>query len=182
MSQENERCPQCDSDKKGKRIVSCAAGPAHPWHKSPPQPAPDVAVKIARLLTNEAEYGSRTVAYHCEVTRKTDIIRAELAKIPAPSAAVTAEDVYDNFEAELRERSQGYWPTGRGFSRSTICELMRVYARSAQPDAQKLAQLLSDVQEEFRLIRMKDTDAVYDPTLKLRIQLALAALLGKEPR
>jgi hypothetical protein len=40
--------------------------------------------------------------------------------------------------------------------------------------AEQLRSVLADAQEELHLIRTKDTDAVYDPTLRSRIVVALA--------
>lgn len=42
-----------------------------------------------------------------------------------------------------------------------------------------LYHLLEDALEELRLIRMKDTDAVYDPTLRTRISAGLARARGE---
>ncbi len=40
-------------------------------------------------------------------------------------------------------------------------------------------QCLKDAREELHLIRMKDTNAVYDPTVRIRIDIALAKAEGK---
>ena len=45
--------------------------------------------------------------------------------------------------------------------------------------APELYEVLEAAQEELRLIRMKDTDAVYDPTLKVRMSAALAKARGE---
>ena len=45
--------------------------------------------------------------------------------------------------------------------------------------APELYESLEGAQEELRLIRMKDCDAVYDPTIRVRIQLALAKARGE---
>lgn len=51
-----------------------------------------------------------------------------------------------------------------------------IEAACSQPVAPgPLLELLRDAQEELRLIRMKDSPAVYDPTLRSRIAAALAA-------
>lgn len=38
---------------------------------------------------------------------------------------------------------------------------------------QELLKCLKDAREELRLIRMKDTNAVYDPTLRIRMDLTI---------
>ena len=43
-----------------------------------------------------------------------------------------------------------------------------------------LVELLAEAQEEMRLIRLKDSNAVYDPTLRIRIDAAIAAARGNE--
>ncbi len=47
--------------------------------------------------------------------------------------------------------------------------------------APEMYEALNDAQEELRLIRMKDTNAVYDPTVRIRIEIALAKAEGKQP-
>ena len=44
--------------------------------------------------------------------------------------------------------------------------------------APELYEALKAAQEELRLIRMKDTDAVYDPSLRTRITMALSLAKG----
>jgi hypothetical protein len=39
---------------------------------------------------------------------------------------------------------------------------------------EEMHEALKGAQEELRLIRMKDTNAVYDPTIRIRIDAALA--------
>ena len=40
--------------------------------------------------------------------------------------------------------------------------------------APELLKVLKEAREELRLIRMKDTDACYDPTLRIRMDLVIA--------
>jgi len=51
--------------------------------------------------------------------------------------------------------------------------LQSAYALGQQDFNAELLELLKDAAEELRLIRMKDTDAVYDPTLRTRIASAI---------
>lgn len=54
--------------------------------------------------------------------------------------------------------------------------LSRAKFIAAAPD---LYAALEGAQEELRLIRMKDTGAVYDPTIRARISLALSLARGE---
>ena len=53
------------------------------------------------------------------------------------------------------------------------------YAKQTR-ERDALVELLAEAQEEMRLIRLKDSNAVYDPTLRIRIAAALAAARGNE--
>jgi hypothetical protein len=46
--------------------------------------------------------------------------------------------------------------------------------------APELYQIASDLYEELRLIRMKDTDAVYDPTVRVRAEIVFAKVEGRQ--
>ena len=45
--------------------------------------------------------------------------------------------------------------------------------------APELLQVVKDLMEELRLIRMKDTNAVYDPTVRIRAEIAIRKAEGK---
>lgn len=47
------------------------------------------------------------------------------------------------------------------------------YIASLEQERASLRGLLAEAEEEMRLIRMKDSRAIYDPTLRMRIRAAL---------
>lgn len=49
-----------------------------------------------------------------------------------------------------------------------------LHAHGLEKETARLRLLLTDAQEEMRLIRMKDSDACYDPTLRARIAIELS--------
>lgn len=57
--------------------------------------------------------------------------------------------------------------------RLTALETQRLLSLAEAGPQQTATQLLREAQEELRLIRMKDTNAVYDPTLRIRMSLFL---------
>lgn len=57
--------------------------------------------------------------------------------------------------------------------RLTALETQRLLSLAEAGRQQTAIQLLREAQEELRLIRMKDTNAVYDPTLRIRMSLFL---------
>lgn len=90
----------------------------------------------------------------------------------APEQAATPN--VDSAEFPTLFAGETAWCVYADFARTLERELA---ALTQQRDA--LREVLADAQEELRLIRMKDSIACYDPTLRIRISAALSATAQK---